>query len=155
MSATRRVVLLSVRSPHLERILDGSKTVEFRRRRWTVPAGSAVLLYGSREQRAIVGSFVVEGTETGPVDRLWRSHGDRSGLTRREFVEYFRGASSATAISITGVRLLPTQLTLAELRSRRPDFHIPQSYRFMDAAELGIVLNGERQHLIDPTSATD
>lgn len=155
MSTTRRVVLLSVRSPHLERILDGTKTVEFRRRPWTVPTGSVVLLYGSREQRAIVGSFIVDGTETGAVDRLWRSHGNRSGLTRREFVSYFDGAPSATAISITSVRVLPERLTLDELRRRRPEFHIPQSYRFMDEAELGVVLNGERKHLMVRTAAAE
>ena len=150
MSVIPRVVLLSVRSPHIERILDGTKTVEFRRRPWNVPAGSLVLLYGSRERRAIVGSFVVEATETGAANRVWRTHGGRSGLTRREFRDYFEGAASATAISLTGVRALPEPLTLAELRQRRPQFHIPQSYRFMEESELSVVLNGERKHLLDP-----
>lgn len=148
MSTTERVVLLSVRSPHLERILDGSKTVEFRRRPWSVADGSVVLLYGSRNRRAIVGSFIVDGTETGPVNRLWRSHGNQSGLTRAEFMAYFDGAMSATAISVAGVRVLSQPLTLAELRRRHPNFHVPQSYRFVADAELAHVLNGERSQLI-------
>lgn len=147
-NTSERVVLLSVRSPHLERILDGSKTVEFRRRPWNVPAGSVVLLYGSRDRRAIVGSFIVDETKTASVEYLWRTHGDRSGLTKREYLCYFEGAPSATAISVSEVRVLPQPLTLAELRRRRPEFHIPQSYRFMEEAELGVVLNGERKHLM-------
>lgn len=139
---------MSVRSPHLERILSGTKTVEFRRRAWSVPAGSTVLLYGSRDRRAIVGSFVVEETKTASVDYLWRTHGGRSGLTRSEYLAYFDGAASATAISVSDVRSLPFPLTLDELRRRHPQFHIPQSYRFMTEAELGIVLNGERSYLI-------
>lgn len=154
MSTGRRVVLLSVRSPHLERILEGSKTVEFRRRPWNVPIGSVVLLYGSRERRAIVGSFVVADTKTGSVGQMWRTYGARSGLKRREFLEYVEGAPSATAITVSDVRVLPEPLTLAELRRRRPDFHVPQSYRFMDEAELGVVLNGERKHLSAPLSRT-
>lgn len=149
MTVAKKVVLLSVRSPHVERILDGSKTVEFRRRAWTVPQGSVVLLYGSRENRAIVGSFVVEDTETGSPEQIWRAHGEGSGLTRQEFFEYFEGAESATAISVTGVRTLPKPLTLDELRRRSPTFHIPQSYRFLGEAELGVVLNGERAHLLN------
>jgi predicted transcriptional regulator len=139
---------MSVRSPHLERILSGAKTVEFRRRPWSVPAGTTVLLYGSRDRRAIVGSFVVKGTKTGSVEYLWRTHGGQSGLTKAEYLSYFDGASSATAISVSEVRSLPKPLTLAELRRRHPGFHIPQSYRFMGEAELGVVLNGERKHLM-------
>lgn len=149
MTSHRRVVLMSVRSPHLERILSGTKTVEFRRRPWNVPAGSTVLLYGSRDRRAIVGSFVVKATKSGSVEYLWRTHGGRSGLTKREYLSYFDGAAAATAISVSQVRTLPDPLTLEELRRRRPGFHVPQSYRFVDEAELQVVLNGERRHLMD------
>jgi predicted transcriptional regulator len=154
MSSASRVVLLSVRSPHLERILEGSKTVEFRRRPWNVPIGSVVLLYGSRERRAIVGSFVVAETKTGSVSQMWRTYGARSGLKRSEFFDYVEGAPSATAISVTDVRMLPEPLSLEELRRRRPEFHVPQSYRFMDEVELGAVLNGERRHLLGPRPAS-
>jgi hypothetical protein len=53
----------------------------------------------------------------------------------------------AVAISVGQVRQLDEPLTLDELRRRRPTFHVPQSYRFMPADELGVVLNGERRFL--------
>lgn len=111
-----------------------------------------MLLYGSRDRRAIVGSFIVEGTKTGSVEYLWRTHGDRSGLTKGEYLRYFDGAASATAIWVSEVRSLPNPLTLDELRRRHPEFHIPQTYRFMDEAELSVVLNGERKHLMGPAA---
>ncbi|HEY4929345.1 MAG TPA: hypothetical protein VIH95_09360 [Acidimicrobiales bacterium] len=149
---TTPVVLLSVRSPHVERLLSGAKTVEFRRRPWKVPDGSTVILYESRGRRAIVGSLVVQSTAVGSRSAMWESHGARSGLTRREYREYFAGARVAVAISVIRVRQLDEPLTLDELRQRDPAFHVPQSYRFMASDELGIVLNGERRSLLRQSS---
>ncbi|HEY9565496.1 MAG TPA: hypothetical protein VIR30_17145 [Nocardioides sp.] len=148
------VVLLSVRSPHVERLLDGSKTVEFRRRTWSVPDGSTALLYGSRNRRAIVGSLTITSTDVGSRTAMWKSYGDRSGLTRSEYWEYFAGASLAVAINVSNVRVLAEPLDLSELRRRRPTFHVPQSYRFIRADELGVVLNGERPALLGPTNGS-
>ena len=146
------VVLLSVRSPHIERLLDGTKTVEFRRRTWNVPDGTTALLYGSRNRRAIVGSLTITSTDVGTKTAMWKKHGGRSGLTRSEYREYFHGAAQAVAISVGGVRVLGTPLDLTELRRRRPSFHVPQSYRFMPTDELRIVLNGERAALLGGSS---
>ena len=145
---TASVVLLSVRSPHVERLLSGEKTVEFRRRPWRVPDGATVLLYGSRERRAIVGSLTVESTAVGSPSAMWVSHGARSGLTRREYREYFAGATVAMAINVGRVRQLVEPLTLTELRRRSAAFRVAQSYRFMAADELSVVLNGERCALL-------
>jgi hypothetical protein len=54
----------------------------------------------------------------------------------------------AVAISVRQVRRLDQPLTLDELRRRSATFHVPQSYRFMTADELGVVLNGERRSLL-------
>lgn len=145
---TTPVVLLSVRSPHVDRLLSGAKTVEFRRRPWRVRDGATVLLYGSRELRAIVGSLIVHSTAVGSPSVMWASHGAESGLTRREYREYFAGATVAVAINLGGIRQLEEPLTLGELRRRSPTFHVPQSYRFMTADELDLVLNGERSSLL-------
>jgi len=142
------VVLLSVRSPHAERLLSGAKTVEFRRREWKVPDGAKVLLYESRARRAIVGSLIVVSTDVGSRSAMWVSHGATSGLTRREYREYFAGATLAVAIRVARVSQLDEPLPLGELRRRSPAFHVPQSYRFLDVEELGVILNGERRSLL-------
>lgn len=145
---TTPVVLLSVRSPHMDRLLSGVKTVEFRRRAWKVPDGATALLYESRDRRAIVGSLTVESTTVGSRSAMWSSYGAKSCLTRQEYRTYFDGATVAVAISVGRVRQLDEPLTLDELRRRRPAFHVPQSYRFMATDELGVVLNGERGALL-------
>jgi predicted transcriptional regulator len=79
---------------------------------------------------------------------MWSLYGERSGVTRREYWDYFAGASLAVAISVCGIRQLKEPLTLTELRRRRPTFHVPQSYRFVAADEIDVVLNGERRSLL-------
>lgn len=145
---TSPIVLMSVRSPHVDRLLSGVKTVEFRRRPWRVPDGTTVLLYGSRERRAIVGSMVVKSTTVGSPTAIWASHGSKSGLTRSEYRSYFSGSDVSVAIEVGDVRRLEKALSLCELRRRSPTFHVPQSYRFVPPDELHAVLNGERAALL-------
>lgn len=147
-AAPMPVVLLSVRSPHVDRLLDGTKTIEFRRRRWNVPDGARVLLYASRDHRAIVGSLTVKKTHVGSRTAIWDAHGDRSGLTRQEYRDYFAGADIAVAIEVQDIARLPEPLDLTELRRRSPGFLVPQSYRFLRRDELRVTLNGERQALL-------
>lgn len=142
------VVLLSVKPPHVDRLLDGRKTVELRRRTWRVPPGSVALLYASGNRRALVGSLVVEGTEVGSPDEIWDRYGEDVGLTRSEFDVYFAEAHRAVAIRVGSARTLPMPLSLAELRRRRPLFTVPQSFRYVAPVELSEILNGERPALL-------
>ncbi len=142
------VVLLSVRPPHIDRLLDGTKTVELRRREWRVPLGSVALLYASGHRRALVGSVRVEGTEVGALEEIWRRHGMDARLTRTEFDDYFADSHRAVAIRVGSARPLAKPVSLGELRRRRPTFSPPQSFRYVASQELSQILNGERRALL-------
>lgn len=148
MSSSRSVVLLSVRPHHVSRILDGSKTVELRRRGWADSVGATALLYASGPERALVGSFVVSDVKVGSPTSIWRKHGPRAAVSKREYDEYFEGSSSAVAIFTSDVRRLECPISLDELRQRSPSFLVPQSYRYVAPPELGRLLNGERRLLL-------
>lgn len=141
------VVLLSVRSPYVERLLDGLKTVELRRR-WLVPDGSTVLLYAAGNRRELVGSFTAAATEVGTPATIWRRVGRAASVSREEFDRYFDGAPRAVAIHVEAVRCLQEPVALAELRRRLPSFRAPQSYRYLQQDEVNGLLNGERQLLV-------
>lgn len=143
------VVLLSVRPPHVDRLLNGTKKIELRRARWHVPPGSRALLYASGPtRRAIVGSVTVEETVVSALDNAWRAFGAEAAVTRREFDDYFAGASTVVAIRVTQPQRLASPITLDELRRRHPAFAPPQSFRYVRPAELSQILNGERNHLL-------
>lgn len=142
-------ILLSVRSPHVERLLAGTKTVELRRRPLNVAAGTTVLLYASGERREIVGSFVAGTVESGSPTALWTRFGKASGLTRREFTGYLAGVDVGYVLPATDVRVLRDPIPLEVLRGRWPAFTTPQTYRRVHHGELAHILNGERSQLID------
>lgn len=132
----RLAVLLSVRPPHVERLLDGTKTVELRRRMWRAPPGTLVLLYASGERRQVVGTLVVVQTETGPAEAVWERFGEDAAVTRSQFDDYFQGAASAVAIRVADPQPLAEPVGLCELRRRLPRFTVPQSFRYVGPDEL-------------------
>ena len=140
-------ILLSVRSPHVERLLEGSKTVELRRRPINVERGTLVLLYAAGERKEVVGSVTVEAVELAEPAQLWRRYALRVGVTRTEFDAYYSGAPIGCALIASNPRTLPEPIELAELRRRWDGFATPQTYRRVDATEFVCILNGERRLL--------
>lgn len=148
------VVLLSVQSPHIERLLAGTKTVEFRRRPLNLRPGTVVLLYASGTRRELAGSFVAGPVRSGTPTSLWRQHGAESGLTRAEYDDYFAGTEIGYAVPALEVRPLSEPIPLGELRQRWPRFTTPQTHRRVAPAELDCILNGERALLLGPRSTS-
>lgn len=144
----RAVVLMSVKSPHVERLLDGSKTVELRRRPVRLSPGSVVLLYAAGTRRELVGSFEIGGVDRGSPASLWRRHRHAAGITKREFDRYFDEAEVAYAVVAVAPRVLKQPIPLAELRRRWPGFSTPQTHRRVAQPELKQLLNGERSVLL-------
>jgi predicted transcriptional regulator len=138
-----RVALLSVRPRFAAAILDGSKTVEVRRRRARIGDGAICLVYASSPVSALVGAIRVRTTDTDVPDALWTRWGDQTALERAEYDAYLAGSRRPCAIIVSEAVAFPQPVSLPELRSRREAFVAPQSYRFLDADELGAVLNGE------------
>lgn len=142
-----RVALLSVRPRFAAALLDGSKSVELRRRRAHFAEGAVCLLYASSPTRALVGAVRVARTETDKPDALWTRWGAEMALHRNEFDAYLAGRSYACAIVIASVVAFTDPIDLPELRRRRREFVTPQSYRFLGSGEYGSLLNGEAEQV--------
>ena len=140
-------VLLSVRPRFADALLNGTKTVEMRRRPMRLHAGALCLLYASSPIRALTGALSVASVDHGTPDDLWRRHGPRTALTRDEYDDYLHGRSTACALLVAAVVTFDTPVALAELRRRSTAFVIPQSYRFVDDREFKTLVNGQAAEL--------
>lgn len=121
-------VLMSIRPAYAEAILDGTKTVELRRRRPSFTAGTHVLIYSSSPHQEIQGAFQVGGILAEEPQALWERIGQRTGIDRETFDAYFAGCPVAYAIEIKNARRVkPTRLSI------RP----PQSYLFLRSRRRG------------------
>ena len=129
----RETLLLSVRPTFLERLIDGTKTVELRRVRPSVQAGQGVLLYGSSPTMALVASAKVSRIEAATPEGLWPRVREAAGMSRAEYLAYFAGAERASAIWLEQVRAFESPLPLRQMRQRWPWFRPPQSYCYVRA----------------------
>jgi predicted transcriptional regulator len=117
-------------------ILDGTKTVELRRRRIAVPTGSLLVLYSSSPEKALIGTARLDALVADEPDRLWPHVASRAGISHAEYGHYAAGASVMSALVLTDALRLSRGVTLATLRTACGDFTVPQSYRYLGAEEL-------------------
>lgn len=138
-------IILSAKPRYAALIVDGTKTVELRRKaplRWNLP----VLLYASSPMQCLLATC-----------RIWKIQKDRPtvfrdqvlalcGLTEAEFSAYFEGCEVGAALYLRDVVPLSKPPTLAEMRARVPTFRPPQNFGYIELDE-GYRLLGDRNPL--------
>ncbi len=119
-------VLLSIKPEYVEKILSGEKRYEFRKRIWKKEV-DRVFIYSTSPVKRIVASFKPGTIIEGSPDELWKRYGRASGVSEREFNDYFRNIASGHAIEIID----PTRLKeIANLSKISKDFAAPQSFYY-------------------------
>lgn len=126
-------LFLSIKPTFARRILAGTKTIELRRVRPNVTPGDHVLIYSSSPEMALLGSARVEEILSDAPNNLWDRVKDHGGVSRKEYDDYFSGATAAIGIRLGDVQPLSRPIPLRELRERWPWLRPPQSYRYVDA----------------------
>jgi predicted transcriptional regulator/DNA-binding XRE family transcriptional regulator len=143
-----RDVILSVRPQYSNKIIQGVKTIELRRRFPLVtPQGTTVYIYSASPVRAMIGSAKIVEVIKLPVPDIWRRFGKLAHIDRRHFNEYFDGANEGFAIRLTQARPFTRQLELTELRNRF-GFEPPQSFIYANY-HLGKALENEYSNVSD------
>jgi predicted transcriptional regulator len=137
-----KAFVLSIRPTYIERILDGRKTIELRRR-FPISAapGSDILLYSTSPVQSIVAIASLESVLDLAVGWLWRKCGDAAAVTRQEFQAYFQGRARGYALHLDRIRLLDKPLHLSHL-ARRFGFSPPQSYCYWDSPITQLIAHG-------------
>jgi predicted transcriptional regulator len=135
-SHPERALLVSLRPRFATLLLSGEKTVELRRRPPDVHRGSLVLMYESSPTRRLVGRGRVQAIDVGTPAEIWREHGVATGVTREEFDAYYEGTARAVAIIMADTRPFARPASLDELRRRWADFRPPQSFRYLNPAQV-------------------
>lgn len=141
-SEAKRDVLFSIRPFYVDKILEGQKTVELRRRFSEAIIGSTALIYSTSPVKAVVGSARIQCVYKLPLPKLWRNHGTAACIAKSDFNAYFAGQEYGFAIMLDSVKQLKSRLTAEDLET---EFGIvpPQSYRYL-AQEWVALLNNDQ-----------
>jgi predicted transcriptional regulator len=128
-----RTILLSVRPKYAEQIIAGTKRVEFRRV-WTSEPVRLLALYSTAPTSRVIAFVSVTRVIKASPTALWgyaKEFG--GGVTRNELFSYMEGRKSGFALVLGNVHIMkfPIDPTCC-----LPNFHAPQSYRYLSAEEL-------------------
>ena len=130
-SCIKRDFLVSIRPTHVEKIVEGQKTVELRRRfSEDVATGAILLIYSTSPTQAIVGSATISGVCRLPLADLWDRHGAAACIDRETFDGYFSGVEEGYAILLHDVKPFARQVSAAALREQF-GFVPPQSFMYL------------------------
>lgn len=93
----KKTILISVKPKFAQKILDGTKRVEYRRRIFKEDVGT-LLIYESTTTRRVVGEVPVIGVLCDSLSTVWNRTKDVGGITAKEYYDYFAHKSTAYAI---------------------------------------------------------
>lgn len=124
----RENILISLENRHAENIFSGQKQVELRRRRMRIAPGTIAWVYVKLPVGSLVGRVTIGAVHTSAPSTLWRRFGSLSGLTRKEFLEYFYGVTDGFVFVLENAQRLRSSLSLNRLRELEDGFSPPQFF---------------------------
>ncbi len=127
-------MLMSLKPRFSSLILQGRKTVEFRRRFSRKHIGARVLFYVSRPARSFEFTAHISDVAYGTTDELWDAFQDEGGVDKATFDAYFQGRDAGYALCLSEVEPLPQPLDLSSALSACPELKPPQSFKRLEHA---------------------
>lgn len=126
----QRDVVLSIKPEYSDKIIEGLKKVELRRRfPSSVPKGTIAYIYSTSPVRAMVGMVEISGVLKLPVSKIWEQYSNTAYIGKADFDRYFEGVEDGYALEFENVREFSSPLSLAVLRTRF-GFEPPQSFLY-------------------------
>jgi predicted transcriptional regulator len=134
-----KILLLSIHQKYASLIFEGSKTVELRRVKPRLSKGDLILVYVTSPEESLFGLVEVEKVVEKPHKQLWDIVEDKAGIDYQTFQNYYKNSACGFAIFLGKTHLFKHPIKLNILREKWPNFHPPQSYRYIRENELDLL----------------
>ena len=126
-------ILLSIKPQYVEKIISGEKKYEFRKKEFKRKNIDTIVVYSSGNIRKLVGEIKFKTILSDTPSLLWQKTHAKSGMTEESFMRYYKNKDIAYAIVIDA--FLPYK-TYMDIDDKYPGVKPPQSYRYIDEADL-------------------
>jgi predicted transcriptional regulator len=123
-----KVVLLSIKPKFVERIRNGEKRFEYRKKIFKDQSVSKLLIYSSSPVKQIVAECWIRRVLVNSPQIIWHETKKESGITSDYFFRYFDGKSIAYAIEFDSVRFYSSPKVLKTLGVKKA----PQSFCYVE-----------------------
>lgn len=131
-TATERVALMSIHPVYAEAIFQGTKTVEFRKRRLADDI-KTVVVYATAPVSRVLGTFDIDEIVEDSPEAIWSRYGDHGVIGQTAFFDYYEGKEVAVAIVVEEVTSFDEPLALSEVE---PNSTAPQSFAYLQRDQL-------------------
>lgn len=121
-------VLLSIKPEFVNRIFDGSKHFEFRRKIFKNRNVTRIVVYATAPVSKVVGEFEIDGIIETEIPKLWKQTSKYSGIQKKFFDAYFSGLETGYAIKIGKVKKYDEPLELTKNYNIK---HPPQFFVYL------------------------
>ncbi len=120
-------VILSIKPEFAEKIFDGSKRFEFRRRIYKNTEVKVVVVYASAPISKVIGEFEIGSVLHDEIKPLWEYTNEYSGISEDYYLQYFEGIESGFAIEVKKAEKYDSPMCIKETFGITP----PQSFAYI------------------------
>lgn len=122
-------ILLSINPKHVEKIMNGTKRYEFRKKACKRPVNK-ILIYSTNPVMRVVGEAEVEDILIDNPEVVWKKTQKSSGIDKIFFDQYYEDRTQAVAYKLKNVKQYgePKELKDYGISSA------PQSFQYIDEA---------------------
>jgi predicted transcriptional regulator len=125
----QKTLLMSLRPEYAQLMLQGHKTIEFRRRFSKKYEGATIVFYITHPVRQFAFMATIAKVDHRQKEHLWNKYEEQGGISETLFNRYFCGTSYGYAIQLSNIRKVPNQLPLERARQVYPKLRPPQSFQ--------------------------
>ncbi|GAB4188717.1 MAG: ASCH domain-containing protein [Roseiflexaceae bacterium] len=142
-------VLLSIRPEFVQKIFDGSKRYEYRKRIFCNKSVKRIIIYATKPTGMIVGEFVLEGIIEDTPLKLWQKTEKFSGIDYSFYQHYYKGYEKAVALKIGHIIKFEVPINPKDVFAR---FTPPQSFMYVTDQHISTPLLSKEVNSLLQTS---
>lgn len=131
-----RALFISVKPEFVEKIFNGSKTIELRKSAPNIKKDDIIIIYSTSPVMSVIGTCRVKEIISLKPNKLWSEYSDKLGIDRKRYFEYYEGKEIAVGIFLKDVKKNNKEISLSKLRSKFKNFHPPQTFRYFDTTQF-------------------
>lgn len=143
-----KMLIMSIKPTYLNKILNGTKSIELRTIKPNVSNGDLIVFYASSPQKAICGAATVLSVIEGSPKSIWNEFSDKLGIDKTNYDLYFKNRKKAYGIILGTIWKYRQPVQLSKIREANADFMPPQSFRYLSDYDIGLIDNIDKQLLL-------
>lgn len=128
----KKILFISVKPEFVDKIFNGTKTIELRKSSPKVKEDDIVLIYTTSPVMAVTGMCIVKQIIKSSPNSIWKEYEGKIGIDKKRFLQYYEGKEYAIGIELKEKKVFKKPITLEEIRKNLKSFNPPQTYRYID-----------------------